>query len=209
MNNIIQRLIIVCIGTIVAGFGVQFIVAANLGSDSVSTLILGLLQHTSIPFGRWSQLLSLIFLLSTFVYKREILGIGSIINTLLFGEAISFLANFIQFETGRSFGLNFSYLIAGFTLMALGTAIYLRADLGAGPVEGIMFCLCDKLKFSLKYSRIAIDFTIVFSGFILGGSLGVGTLFAIFALGPMIAAFIHILERINAKFLLPLQTTEE
>ncbi|BCA84541.1 hypothetical protein EsVE80_00640 [Enterococcus saigonensis] len=209
MNNIVKRLIIVCTGTIIAGFGVQFIVAANMGSDSVSTLILGLLQHTSIPFGRWSQLISLTFLLSTFVYKREILGIGSVINTFLFGEAISFLAQFIQFEANRSFGLNFSYLIVGFTLMALGTAIYLQADLGAGPVEGIMLCLCDKLNFPLKYSRILIDFTIVFVGFLLGGSLGVGTLLAVFALGPMIAGFIYFLEVITEKIMLSLQLTKE
>lgn len=209
MNNIWKRIIVVCVGTIVAGFGVQLIVTAGLGSDSVSTLILGLLRHTTIPFGRWSQLLSLLFLISTFVYKREILGVGSLINTLLFGEAISFFANFVQFENSRPAITNFVYLLLGFALMALGTAIYLRADLGAGPLEGIMFCLCDKLKFSLKYSRILIDFIIVLIGFLLGGSIGIGTILAIFALGPMISTFIYILDAINGKFGYSLQIPEE
>lgn len=209
MNNIWKRIIIVCLGTVIAGFGVQLIVTANLGSDSVSTLILGLLQHTTIPFGRWSQLLSLLFLLSTFIYKKELLGVGSLINTLLFGEAISFCANFVQFENSRPAIMNFIYLLLGFTLMALGTAIYLRADLGAGPVEGIMFCLCDKLQFSLKYSRILIDFIIVLIGFLLGGSIGIGTFFAIFALGPMISAFLRVFNIIKAKISYPLQITEK
>lgn len=78
------------------GIGIEIIVSANRGFDSVSTLILGLMNYSTISFGRWSQLLSLLFLLLTFLYKRRMLGIGSIINTLLVGETINRTSSVIQ-----------------------------------------------------------------------------------------------------------------
>lgn len=209
MNSIFRKLITVSLGTTIAGFGVQLIVAANMGADSVSTIILGFLNYIDIPFARWSQILSIIFLMSAFLYKKRILGIGSIINTLLFGEAISFLSIFVHYENTRSTLSCFGYLILGFIMMAFGTAIYIKGELGVGPLEGIMFCICDKFRLSVKYSRILIDFLIVFIGVVLGAPFGVGTFFAVFLLGPMIEFFLYLLDRISGKLSIPITITDE
>lgn len=185
----IKQIFIVCIGTMIAASGVQLIVVSGMGTDSLSTLILGLLEHTQIPFGRWSQMFSVLFLIITFYYRRELINIGSVINALLFGETIQYLSNYIYYDNNRWIALNGFYLLLGFILMAAGTALYLKGNLGAGPLEGLMFCLSDKIKLPYKYSRILIDFSFVFIGAILGSSFGVGTLFAVFALGPLIQYF--------------------
>lgn len=83
--------------------------------------------------------------------------------------------------------------------MALGTALYLSGELGSGPLEGMMFCICDLLHISLQKGRVLLDFIIVISGVLLGGSFGLGTAFAIFLLGPMIQADISILKNIKLK----------
>lgn len=192
-KNIFSRLVLVIVGTILMGIGIEVIIVANQGFDSVSTLILGLMNHSALPFGRWSQLISVLFLLITFIYKRSMLGIGSIINTFLVGETISRTAPAIQAIDVLSNNILASLL--GFCVMALGTAIYLRGELGSGPLEGMMFCVCDLLHLSLQKGRILLDFMIVVSGVLLGSTIGLGTLFAIFLLGPMIQSCLAVLKQ--------------
>ncbi|MBO0411540.1 membrane protein [Enterococcus hulanensis] len=196
-KNFLIRIIPVFLGTILMGIGIEIIVVADQGFDSVSTLILGLMNHSTIPFGRWSQLISIVFLLVTFFYKRSMLGAGSIINTLLVGETINRIAPTLQSIDVLQNNIFASLL--GFFIMAVGTALYLSGELGSGPLEGMMFCICDLLHISLQKGRVLLDLIIVISGVLLGGSFGLGTAFAIFLLGPMIQADISILENIKLK----------
>lgn len=202
-KNFLSRIILVFLGTVLMGIGIEIIVVADQGFDSVSTLILGLMNHSTIPFGRWSQLISIVFLLVTFFYKRSMLGIGSIINTLLVGETINRIAPTVQSIDVLQNNILASLL--GFFIMALGTALYLSGELGSGPLEGMMFCICDLLHITLQKGRVLLDFIIVISGVLLGGSFGLGTAFAIFLLGPMIQADILILENIKLKSFWPRQ----
>lgn len=188
----IYRVLIVFLGTILMGVGIQLIVSANQGVDSVSTLILGLTRHTSIPFSRWSQLLSLAFLAITFLYNRQLLGVGSLINGLVVGEAIRVSEPFFSRIESIQNSLLFSF--AGFVLMAFGTAIYLSGDLGSGPLEGMMLSVCGLFHLSLKSGRVVLDFMIVVVGVLLGSSIGLGTLFAVFLLGPMIEWFLSLVK---------------
>ncbi|MFS0942143.1 hypothetical protein IGK28_001123 [Enterococcus sp. DIV0182] len=196
-KNFLRRLFLVILGTVLMGVGIGIIVNANQGFDSVSTLILGLMNHSSISFGRWSQIISLLFLMVTFFYKRSMLGMGSIINTLLVGETISWTAPIIQavaFLANNRFAS-----LLGFCVMALGTAIYLSGGLGSGPLEGLMFCICDFFRLSLQKGRILLDLIIVVIGVFLGSSFGIGTFFAIFLLGPIIQICLSILKYGNIK----------
>ena len=192
-SHLLNRIFLVIVGTILMGLGIEMIVIANQGFDSVSTLILGLMNYSTLPFGRWSQLISLGFLLITFFYKRSMLGIGSIINTLLVGETISWAAPYLEGIVLLKDSLVASFL--GFVVMALGTAIYLSGNLGSGPLEGMMFCNCELLGLSLQKGRIVLDFVIVAGGLLLKSSVGIGTLFAIILLGPMIQGFMLILQK--------------
>lgn len=193
----VWRIVQVCLGTILMGIGIQVIVTAGQGMDSVSTLIIGLMQHTSLPFGRWSQIISLLFLGISFLYNRKMLGIGSVINTLLVGETIRCVQPTIQSADWLQNQLPVSF--SGFVLMAAGTALYLSADLGAGPLEGMMLCVCRLLHISLQRGRILLDFLIILLGIFLGSFVGWGTLFAIFLLGPMIQFFLTIGSKIKPK----------
>lgn len=196
-RNFLIRLSLVIVGTILMGIGIEIIVVANQGFDSVSTLILGLMNHSALPFGRWSQLISVLFLLITLFYQRSILGVGSLINTFLVGETISRTAPVIQSINSPANNLFFS--LVGFCIMALGTAIYLTGGLGSGPLEGMMFCVCNLLQLSLQKGRVLLDFIIAVIGVLLGSSVGLGTLFAIFLLGPMIQFFLAVFRRGNWK----------
>lgn len=179
------------------GIGIETIVLGNMGADSISTLILGIINYSSLPFNVWSQLLSFIFLAITFLYDRRLLGIGSILNAFFIGETIRLVSPFMEeLNIVRD---NLFASLAGFILMAFGTTVYLRQNLGSGPIEGMMLCVCQLLKLPIRYGRTLLDFLLVLLGFLLGGRIGVGTIFAIFLLGPMIDLFLHLFGVLEAK----------
>lgn len=179
-----MRILQVIVGNIILAIGIQLIVWANVGSDSISTLILGLQNFSGLNFGQWAQIISCIFLFITWLMDRSILGIGSVFSALMPGMILSLIEkNLVMpaFIPG-----NYLISLSGFVIMGVGTAIYLLSDLGSGPIDGIMNGIIGKTRLSLKTARIAIDFTVVLIGFLLGGPIGVGSLFAIFCLGPII-----------------------
>ncbi|MFC6295292.1 YitT family protein [Lactiplantibacillus daoliensis] len=191
-SKLIKKIIYTIIGSMVCGVGVKLIVVADSGFDSISTLILGIMNQiqswSSISFGTWSQILSVIFLIITFFWNRSLLGIGSVINGLTVGATVNMLSPVFENYVTTKFDLIVS--VVGFGLMALGTAIYLASNLGSGPTEALMNCLVNHFGWSLRYARILLDSSFIVLGFLMGAKVGFATLIAMFGLGPMIQLFL-------------------
>jgi len=196
--KLIKQIIYTTIGSAICGVGVKLIVVADSGFDSISTLILGIMNQiqswSSISFGTWSQILSVIFLMITFFWNRSLLGIGSIINGLMVGATVNMLGPVFENYVTTRFDLIVS--IIGFGLMAFGTAIYLASDLGSGPTEALMNCLVNHFNWSLRYARIILDSSFIGLGFLMGAKVGIATLMAMFGLGPLIQLFLKNIKSI-------------
>lgn len=191
LNNIFCLLIkvmIAVIGIILAAFGIQLIVTANVGMDSVSTLIIGLMNFSNISFGTWSQLISLCLLLVTFFVCREKIGIASILYAVLLGGTLNITEPLMYNVVFGKFAVLFSLI--GFLLYGLGIAIYLSMQLGAGPIEGLMYIMIKITKLPIRKVRMINDFLLNLIGFALGAKIGIGTLFGILCLGPLIDLFL-------------------
>ena len=191
LNNIFCLLIkvmIAVIGIILAAFGIQLIVTANVGMDSVSTLIIGLMNFSNISFGTWSQLISLCLLLVTFFVCREKIGIASILYVVLLGGTLNITEPLMYNVVFGKFAVLFSLI--GFLLYGLGIAIYLSMQLGAGPIEGLMYIMIKITKLPIRKVRMINDFLLNLIGFALGAKIGIGTLFGILCLGPLIDLFL-------------------
>ena len=88
-------------------------------------------------------------------------------------------------------------MILGFVVMAFGTSMYLKGNLGSGPMEAMMYSLSQVLRMDMAISRIILDAFNVMVGVILGATFGIGSVLAILGLGPMIKMFNVLL---NKKF---------
>lgn len=188
-----KRVVIAIFSIIIAAFGVQIIVLANEGFDSISTLVLGLMHYTPLTFGQWSMIISFLFLIITFFVHREKIGIASLLYVIFLGGTLQVTERFTQGIHFGQYSLLFSLL--GFFLYAFGIAGYLHMNLGAGPNEGIMFILVTKLKLRIRTARICLDLVINLLGFLMGAQVGIGTLFGIFCLGPLIDWFLKCLAK--------------
>ena len=85
----------------------------------------------------------------------------------------------------------------GVLLVGLGSGIYLTANLGPGPRDGLMTGLQRVTKYPIAWVRVCLEVTVVTSGWILGGTVGLGTLLFAFGIGPAVALGLHLVAKLN------------
>jgi hypothetical protein len=189
----IRNLFIICAGIVISAIGIQIIVLADQGVDSISTLIMGLMNYIPISFGHWSGLLSLVFFVITLTTYPKVIGVATVIYVLLMGNMLHFLGmvtagiSFSEFSNGM--------LLIGYLMYGIGISIYLNVGLGAGPLEGIMLLLVAKTPLTVRTARILLDSLFVLTGVILGGKLGVGTIIGVVCMGPIIDFFLKLFKK--------------
>ncbi|MFV0556180.1 MAG: YczE/YyaS/YitT family protein, partial [Lactovum sp.] len=187
------------IGIILAALGIQLIISSYIGVDSISTLILGLMNFTPFSFGTWSQIISFTLLLITFFVHKEKIGIASLIYVFLLGGTLNIISPL--FINIKFTFFSFPLCLLGFILYGIGIALYLSVNLGAGPIEGIMYIFIKITKLPIYKARIILDILFNLIGYILGGPIGIGTLFGIFCVGYLIDFFIKQFELLFKKLL--------
>ncbi len=179
-----RRLIQLFVGLTFFGISVAMMIRGNMGLAPWDALHVGLTRNLPISFG-WVFIGVSFTVLLLWIPLREIPGIGTIANASVIGVVADFTLKFLGTPTSTLQQL--SLTIGGITLCGLGSAIYIGAQLGRGPRDGLMTGLNRVTGLPLWLVRTTLEVTVLISGVILGGLsvLGIGTfLFAIF-IGPL------------------------
>jgi uncharacterized membrane protein YczE len=176
-----RRVALVVLGCVVLGTGVAMLLTADLGSDGYSTLVNGVSQSTGISFLLANTLISLLFLLAAAV-RRVFPGLGTVIQVLVVGWTVSFLIDVL--DTPDGLGWQLVLLAAAFPVLAVGIAAYLGANTGAGPAEAAALAWDPPVPFKWSYSMVQGGGALV--GWLLGATVGVGTIAVILLLGPLV-----------------------
>ena len=168
-------------GCVVLGVGVALLLSADLGSDGFSTLVNGLALGTGIPFVAANLLVSLGFLLVAAV-RRVVPGVGTVVQIVVVGLTVSLLLE--VFETPDSLPGQVAMLVLAFPVLAVGIAAYLGSHLGAGPAEAAALAWDPPVPFRWSYGFVQGGGAVV--GWLLGATLGAGTVAVILLLGPAV-----------------------
>lgn len=182
-NNLVKQFTLALIGTFIAALGIRLIVVSGLGADAISTLVLGLLQHIPLRFGTISLLFNAIVLLIIFFYDRSMVGIGSVINGFGVGLCLNLIDSLGLLHTIPE-ALAYPSVVVGTVVFGMGTGIYLLANAGSAAYESLMIVLQRVLKVSVKTARIVLDGSFFLAGFLLGGTIGFGTVIVLIFMGP-------------------------
>jgi uncharacterized membrane protein YczE len=166
---------------VVLGTGVALLLTADLGSDGYSTLVNGVSKATGISFLLANLLISLLFLVVAAV-RRVYPGLGTIVQVVVVGWTVSFLIDVL--DTPDALVWQAVLLAGAFPVLAVGIAAYLGAHTGAGPAEAAALAWDPPVPFKWSYSLVQGGGALV--GWLLGATLGVGTLAVIFLLGPAV-----------------------
>jgi len=167
-------------GLVLCGIAYAFIIEADLGLDPWNILHQGVSKHTSIPIGQVSVLVGMIVLLG-WIPLRQRIGLGTVLNTLLIGSVMDLVLG--PLPEPQSTSARWAYLVAGLALIGLGIGMYIGARLGPGPRDGIMTGVAQRGP-SIRLVRTVIELAALVVGWLLGGSLGIGTVLFALTVGP-------------------------
>lgn len=176
------------LGLVLCGTGIAFMVAADLGLAPWSVLDQGISDRTGLPIGTVSILVGAV-VLSLWIPLRERPGIGTVLNIVLIGITIDLVL--LVVDTPDSVALQVVYLAVGVLLWGPGSGYYIGAGLGPGPRDGLMTGLAAGGVGSIRLVRTGLELAALVTGWLLGGSVGLGTLVFAVTIGPNVQLFLH------------------
>jgi uncharacterized membrane protein YczE len=175
----LRQVAMVLVGCKVLGLGVAMLLSADLGSDGFSTLVNGIAISADIAFWISNLLVGLAFL-ALAAARRVYPGLGTVVQVVVVGATVSGLLEVIP--TPDRLVLQALLLAAAFPVLAVGIAVYLGSHTGAGPAEAAALAWDPPLRFRWSYSAVQGGGALV--GWVLGATIGVGTVAVIVLLGP-------------------------
>jgi uncharacterized membrane protein YczE len=179
-----RRLPRLLFGLLLFGWGVTLMVVADLGLSPWEVFHQGISVRTGIPLGTVGIITGIMVLLM-WIPLSERIGIGTILNVILIGVVIDVTLLVLPVSVS-SMGIRWMLLLGGVTLIAVGTGFYIGAGLGPGPRDGLMTGLGRK-GLPIGVARFGIEISVLGIGYLLGGTVGVGTVVFAIAIGPMVA----------------------
>ena len=184
-----RRTAMLLLGCVVLGTGVAMLLAADLGSDGYSTFVNGLSLTTDVSF--WVVNLAVGVVLVAMAALRKVYpGVGTVVQVVLVGITVSGVLDLL--ETPDHLLWRAVLLAAAFPVLAVGIALYLGSHTGAGPAEAAALAWDPPIAFRWSYSLVQGGGAL--GGWLLGATVGVGTLAVIFLLGPAVDLAAHLLR---------------
>lgn len=179
----LRRLVQLYVGLCLYGMSTAMFVRANLGADPWDVFHLGVGKVFSLDIGTVMIVTGALVLL-LWIPIRQRPGLGTISNVIVLGLAAN--ATLAVLHTPEALWLKVTLMVAAVVLNALATGMYIGAGFGPGPRDGLMTGLHARTGWSLRGIRTTIEVTVLVIGYLLGGSVGVGTLVYALAIGPLI-----------------------
>ena len=184
------------VGLSIFGFGHAILFGSNFGVSPWMVLAQGLAIQFEIGIGLSIIVVSFGVLLF-WIPLKEKPGIGTFINFFVVAAVIEITLPYIPYQTDIS--LKLLQVFLGILVIGIGGSIYLIANLGPGPRDGLMTGISKKTEIPMAYVRNALEISVVIIGWSLGGTAGVGTLIFAIMIGPVIVAYMFLMKTIFEK----------
>ncbi|MGP3634530.1 membrane protein YczE [Streptomyces sp. 24-1644] len=186
-THIARRLFMLYAGLALYGASSALLVRAELGLEPWGVLHQGLNELTGLSIGVVSIVVGAVVLL-LWIPLRQRPGLGTVSNVLVVGLAIDGTLAVVPSIHGLD--AQIPAMVAGIVLNGVATGLYIAARFGPGPRDGLMTGLNRRTGRSVRLVRTAIEVAVVATGFLLGGSLGAGTVLYALAIGPLAQFFL-------------------
>lgn len=186
--------LLLCLGLVIFGTGEALLIRAGLGVSPWTVLAQGLAVNSALGIGAATFLVSMLVLL-LWIPLRQVPGLGTLANAVLIAAAIEITLPWLPAVDGVVMRL--LQAVGGILLVGLGSGIYLMAHLGAGPRDGLMTGLQRLSGLPIAWVRTGIEVTVVVIGWLLGGTVGIGTLLFALLIGPAVALGLGLVESLS------------
>ena len=166
-------------------------VQAQIGLDPWTVFAQGLSVQTGVGIGWITNLVGLLVLL-LWIPLRQRPGIGTLANILLVGTSMKL--TILALPTMNGLVTQVIVFVGGMALVALASGIYIGARLGPGPRDGLMTGMNSRLGWPVWACRLTIEATVLLFGWLLGGTVGIGTVLFAAGIGPLVHVALRLLD---------------
>lgn len=187
-----RRLVRLLIGLWLFGTGAALLLAAALGADPWTVLADGVATRTPLSIGAATALIGAAVLLG-WLPLRERPGIGTVLNVIVISLAIEVMLPLVP--APDALAARMLEVLLGVAMVGAGSGLYLSADLGPGPRDGLMTGLHRRFGWPLWCVRFGIEAVVLAAGWLLGGTVGVGTLAYALLIGPAVDVAVRLATR--------------
>ena len=183
-----------CLGVVLCGLGEGRLVLSTTGNSPWSGFAEGIYKKTDISIGVATFIVS-VSVLFLLIFLKQKPGIGTVMNIIIIAAMIDVTLHL--FDPPTNFFSKYLLSIVSVLLVGLGSGIYLVANLGPGPRDGLMTGLTKIMNLPIAFVRACIEISVVLIGWYLGGTVGVGTLIFAFGIGPAVAFGLFFVNKIS------------
>lgn len=191
-----RRVIQLIVGLFLYGAGCALTVEAGLGVDPWTVFAQGLSVRTGIGIG-WVTNIVGFFVLLLWIPLRQKPGVGTIANILLVGTSMQLVLSVVPPVAGILPQL--ATLLGGIVMVAVASGLYIGARFGPGPRDGLMTGMHARLGWPIWLCRALVELTVLLVGWLLGGTVGLGTVLFALLIGPLVHVALPLLDTRRAK----------
>lgn len=184
-----RRIIQLAIGLFLYGVGIAFIIRGALGAAPWDVLAQGITFHVPLSFGMVTIIVSGVVLM-LWIPIRQKPGVGTVLNAIAVGPSADL--TFLVLPDAAGLWRQALFFVIGLTVLAAATGLYIGANFGPGPRDGLMTGLHERLGWPIWLVRTLLEVTVVAIGWALGGVVGIGTVAFALLVGPMCQFFMRI-----------------
>jgi uncharacterized membrane protein YczE len=177
-----ERAVRLLAGLVLFGLAMALLLESGTGLDPWNVFHQGVSEHTGITIGQVTVLSSLA-LLALWVPLRQRPGIGTVANALIVGPVVDLGIAWIP--TAHALAEQIAFMVTAILAAAIATGLYVGAGWGPGPRDGLMTGLAAR-GIPIGAARAGIELTVLVAGWLLGGTVGLGTVAFALAIGPLV-----------------------
>ena len=185
---------ILCAGLLLFGLGESLIITASAGMSPWTVLAEGLSITSGLSIGALTFLISLGVLLLWIPLKQQA-GIGTILNVMIIAAVIEWSLPYLPHP--ETYVLQIAQAIFGTLLVGVASGIYLIANLGPGPRDGLMTGCQKATNLPIAWVRVFLEITVISIGWMLGGTIGIATVIFAFGIGPAVSFGLYLIASIS------------
>ena len=183
----------VLFGLVIYSFGVYLTIYANIGLAPWDCLGMGIAKHTPLNYGSSMVLIGVCAIVIQLIL-RERIGFATLFDTLITGRLTQFLIDISPYPKNHSLWLGIIFMLFGFLFIALGMYVYMSAECGCGPKDGLLIAIGKRMpKIPIGVVEILLWAVITFGGWFLGGTVGIGTIISVFVGGVVMHLFFDVI----------------
>jgi uncharacterized membrane protein YczE len=191
-----SRVAILFFGLAIFGLGDSLLVQGNVGNAPWTVFAQGLSLKTGFPLGISTFLISVAVLL-IWIPLKEKPGFGTLSNILLIASFIQIGISIFPLQHSLAMGVTFDLL--GIAMVGIGSSLYITCGLGPGPRDGAMTGIHQATGIRVGRVRLGIELTVLIIGWLMGGTVGIGTLLFALLIGESIAISLGIVARLTSR----------